>query len=402
MKSLFLTHSNGEGGAARAANRLFEALTDHTNIDLRMHVDFKQGDDPRVFTNRGIAAEQKRYFRIHADEVPAYLARHPNPGLYSPGRSSALSARKIDSFGADVLNIHWTNFGYLSIEQIGRLRTPFVWTLHDMWAVTGGMNYEPDSLSQNTDNYSGIEKWVVSRKKKHWKQSMHVVTPSNWLADIVRNSEIGCSWAVSTIPNPLDLETFKPLPKKNNAGDAHIILVSLGGDLTDSRKGFDLLMEALMKVESKIELHVLGHVDPPNDWPHGMPPTRWLGYLNSKELATAYAEADIAVIPSRQDNLPQTATEPVACGVPVVAFDIGGLPDIVDHGVTGLLARPNDPTDLAAHIDAILTNDTMRGSMRIESRKRAERLWHPKVIALAYQEVFKVASTNGVRQLRDS
>lgn len=391
MKTIFLSHGNGGGGAGRATQRLFTSLSDNTDIDLRMHVDFKHGSDPRVFHNTGPGWERRRSLRINMEEMPAYITKHDNPRLFAPGRMSALRADRIDSFKADVLNIHWTNFGYLSIEEMGKITTPFVWTLHDMWAVTGGMNYENDLISQDCSNYRGIEKWVINRKKNNWKKPFHVVTPSRWLADLVRRSEIGRNWTIHTIPNPLDLEVFAPLDTNHAPTKRKTLIVSLGGDLDDSRKGFDLLTTALGSVSTDIDLLVVGHAQPPTNWPSEMPPTQWLGYLGDSELVHAYGRADIAVVPSRQDNLPQTATEPTACGLPVVAFNIGGLPDIVEPGVNGYLATPWEPLDLARGIDLIASDQRTLNNMKLAARQRALALWSPEKIARQYQEVFNAA-----------
>jgi glycosyltransferase involved in cell wall biosynthesis len=257
-----------------------------------------------------------------------------------------------------------------------------------MWAVTGGMHYEPDYLSTNTENYSGIEKWVANRKLKHWTRPFHVVAPSNWLAEVVKASEIGKDWSVTCIPNPLDVDLFRPIENTQRSGELRNVIVSLGGDLRDPRKGFDLLKDALPQVQESIQLLVLGHDRAPVDWPREMPPTQWLGYLDDQELAQAYSQGDLAVVPSRQDNLPQTATEATACGLPVVAFNIGGLPDIVESGVNGYLATPGDSKDLAHGIDLILGNNELRSTMSQNARQKAESLWSPKVVAKQYEEVF--------------
>ena len=395
VKALLLSHSNGGGGAGRATDRLFNSISENTEIDMRMHVDFKHSQDPRVFTNSGPGSRQLRSLRIHSDGIPALLSRHDSPHLFSPGRVSALTARKIDSLGADVLNVHWINFNYLSIETMGKIKTPFVWTLHDMWAVTGGMHYEPDHISTLANNYTGIEKWVISRKLAHWKKPFHVVTPSSWLSEVVKASEIGSSWSVTTIPNPIDVDLYRPLENAHTAGSRKKVIVSLGGDLSDPRKGFDLLKNALPLVKEPIQLLVLGHDHAPTDWPREMPPTQWLGYLNDQELVQAYSQGDLAVVPSRQDNLPQTATEAVACGLPVVAFNIGGLSDIVESGVNGYLAAAGDAQDLAHGIDLILSDHQLSAQMGFNGRQRAKTKWSPKIIAKQYEEVFNVACTTG-------
>lgn len=404
MKTLMLAHSNGGGGAGRATGRLFAAL-DGIGVDLRMHVDFCDHSDRRVISNDGPLAAARRRARITADEVPAVLAGHPHPGLFSPGLNSALSARRIDAMGADVVNVHWTNFGYLGVDQLGAIRTPVVWTLHDMWAFTGGMNYdeEGDSARWRTGFTRAnrpddgmrwdLERWVWERKRRHWRRPWHIVTPSRWLADLARDSALLRDWPITVIPNALDTEVFAPRPQgaaRRRLGlptDVPVIGIALGSDLSDPRKGFDLLVEALAHVRvPEVHLIVIGRAEQPSAWSPTLPPTHWLGFLSDVQLVDAYNAADLIVVPSRQDNLPQTATEPQACGVPVVAFRTGGLPDAVIDGVTGALAEPGDPLSLAERISWVLADSARRQSLGDAARARAVELWSYPVIGSRYAD----------------
>lgn len=404
MKALLLAHSNGGGGAGRATGRLFSAL-DGAGVDLRMHVDFCDQPDPRVQSPHGWLATTQRRARITADEVPAVAARHPHPQLFSPGMSSALSARQIDSMGADVVNVHWTNFGFLGIAQLGAIRTPMVWTMHDMWAFTGGMNYDdegPDArwragftrANRPSDGTRwDVERWVWERKRKHWTTPWHIVTPSSWLADLVRASALMHDWPVTVIPNALDTDTFAPRLQqeaRRRLGirpDVPVIGIALGSDLSDLRKGFDLLLQALAHLDvAGAELVVVGRGEEPADWRSGMPRTHWLGYLSDDGLIDAYSAADVIVVPSRQDNLPQTATEPQACGVPVVAFRTGGLPDAIADGQTGALADPGDAASLAARITWVLEDAERRSRLGRAARERAVAHWSYPVVGARYAD----------------
>jgi glycosyltransferase involved in cell wall biosynthesis len=408
MKALMLAHSNGGGGAGRAAGRLFTAL-DGAGVDVSMHVDFNDTDDPRVFRNSGPFADAARRMRITMDEIPAVLARHPQPQLFSPGFSSAITARRIDAFQADVVNVHWTNFGYLSIKQLGRIRTPLAWTLHDMWALTGGCNYDDESLQARWRNGFtaakpdgmrwDVERWVWGRKTQSWTSARHLITPSTWLAQLASHSEVVADWPVHVIPNALDTHAFSP-------GDsaaarlrfgidpaARVALVALGGDLADPRKGLDLLRDALTRMgdtndEHPFELMVVGRGTAPDGWGAGLPRTHWLGFVDDDAIVDAYRAADVVVVPSRQDNLPQTATEPHACGTPVVAFRIGGLPDIVDDRVTGYLAAPGDSQDLANGITWVLADEARRASLGAAARQRALDLWDARIVGAAHARLF--------------
>lgn len=405
MKALLVSHSNGGGGAGRATQRLFTALHSE-GIDVRMYADFKHGDDAQIETIHGSTASLRRRIRIAVEEVPGFIASHPSKQLFSPGIASAVRASTINRSDANVVNLHWTGYGTLSVRQIGRIRKPVVWTLHDMWAFTGGLGYESDApdapwrLGYERTAPStrvDIECWVARRKQRHWVDlNVHLVAPSRWLAECVRESALLGGQPVSVIPNTLDLQRFAPRDQGLSrisfgiSPRVRLIVVALGGDLSDDRKGFDLLVEALQQLEpGSVELAIAGHAVPPPRWPSVMPKTHWLGRLDDDALVRAYTAADVVVVPSRQDNLPQTATEPQACGVPVVAFACGGLADAVEPDVTGLLAEPSNPVSLARQIERVLVDPALREELGLNARRRAERLWSPAVVGAAYADLFR-------------
>ncbi|MDA3022800.1 MAG: glycosyltransferase [Actinomycetota bacterium] len=412
MKSLLLSHSDGGGGAGRAAYRLQQALV-AAGVDSRMHVDFKDSEDPLVTRNQGPFADLARRLRITIEEVPAVLAKHPQPQLFAPGMMSAISARRINASDADIINAHWTNFGYLSIGQIARITKPFVWSLHDMWAFTGGRNYAPDNADARwrtgyrKDNRRpqehgwDIERWVAGRKERAWTRPHHVITSSTWMSKLAAESPLLAEWPVHVIPNAVDTQTYAPMASQSartrfgiNPG-ASLVVVALPTHLDDPRKGFDLLKQALAHLvrasrqSSGVELAVVGHGQAPVDWPAGLPPTHWLGYLDDQGCVDAYNAADVVVVPSRQDNSPQTATEALSCGAPVVAFRTSGLPDFVTHRETGYLAQPEDPIDLAAGIEWVLADAQRRSALASRARDRAVELWSAEVVGKAHRQLFE-------------
>jgi glycosyltransferase involved in cell wall biosynthesis len=412
MKALLLSHSDGGGGAARAAYRLQQALV-ATGVDSRMHVDFKDSEDSRVARNHGPFADAARRLRITIEEIPAVVARHPQPRLFAPGLMSAISARRINASDADIINAHWTNFGYLSIGQIARITKPFVWSLHDMWAFTGGLNYAPDDANARwrtgyrKDNRPpqergwDVERWVAGRKERAWTRPRHVITSSTWMSKLVAESALLADWHAHVIPNAVDTVTYSPQPAQSARSrfgiDPHVkvVVVALPTHLDDPRKGFDLLRQALghlgraSRQGSDVELAVVGHAQAPADWPSDLPPAHWLGYLDDQGCIDAYSAADLVVVPSRQDNSPQTATEALACGAPVVAFRTTGLPDFVTHRETGYLAQPEDPIDLAAGITWVLDDAERRNALASKARARAVELWSPEVVGQAHRQLFE-------------
>ena len=281
-----------------------------------------------------------------------------------------------------------------------------------MWAFTGGLNYAPDyagarwRTGYRKDNRPphehgwDVERWVAGRKKRAWTRPRHVITSSTWMANLVAGSSLLADWNAHVIPNAVDTNTYAPQPAQSARSRfgidprARVVVVVLPTHLDDPRKGFDLLRQALghlgraSRQGSNVELAVVGHGKAPTDWPSGLPPAHWLGYLDDQGCIDAYSAADLVVVPSRQDNSPQTATEALACGSPVVAFRTTGLPDFVAHHETGYLAHPEDPIDLAAGIEWVLEDAERRRTLSSRARARAVELWSPGVVGRAHQELF--------------
>ena len=230
---------------------------------------------------------------------------------------------------------------------------------------------------------------------------MHIVCPSKWLAKCARKSFLMKDWEISVIPYPIDLKQWSPVEPKqarkilNLSLEKKYILFGALGGTTDYRKGSDLLFKALKKLSSNfknsclknIEILIFGQSEPSHPLNLSFP-THYFGHLyDDISLRLLYSASDVLVIPSRLDNLPQTGIEAHACGTPVAAFRTGGLDDIVEDGVTGLLVSPFDDEMLAHSIESILLNSRTM-NLRENARKRAELLWDPTKIAKQYFDIY--------------
>ena len=410
MKVLMLSHSDGGGGAGRASYRLLQALGAH-GVDATMRVDFKNTADPRVIGPLSKDRDTQRRTRITIEEIPAFISRFPQPRLFSPGIASAVSARAINASDADVVNLQWINFGFLSIKQIGAITKPLTWSMHDMWSFTGGLNYDSDEadarwrtgfISRQTPGprqWWDVDRWVWRRKAKHWKRPITLIASSSWMASMAQTSPLTSSWPVTVIPNPVDTDTYRPGSRResrDNLGipqDVSVVTAFFPANLQDPRKGFDLFVEALEHLARSstgrpIHVAIAGHGIPATAVNLAGLPTHWLGYLDDTASVAAYRASDVMVVPSRQDNSPQAATEALACGVPVVAFATSGLPDFIQHQRTGYLATPFDTRDLALGIQVIVESDSHRDELSDSARTRAEREWSYRAVALAHTDVF--------------
>jgi glycosyltransferase involved in cell wall biosynthesis len=336
-----------------------------------------------------------------------------NPAVHTfVGKPGAGLVPKLNGSDADILNLHWVA-GLLSVRDIGLLRKPLVWTMHDMWTFCGGEHYAPDgpearfAQGYRADNRPegergpDLNRQTWEAKRRLWAgQRFTIISPSRWLADCARRSVLLRDMPTYAIPNALDPENLWRPMRRDVARMAlglplgkRLLLMGTVDGTADPRKGADLLREAIKRVVADpagaVELVVYGQSAPAkgDDWPCRV---HWLGPVrDDRVLALAYSSADMMVVPSRQDNLPNTAVEAQTCGVPVVAFDVGGLPDIVAHRGSGWLAKPFDAGDLAAGILWVLEDEARWLSLSRAARENAVARFSPAVVAAQYAGVYE-------------
>lgn len=397
------------GGAAIAASRLHDALV-RRGHDARLHVAERQSDNWRVVVAGGRGRQIAGKVRALADRLPLALQKTTNPIMHSPGWMSNLRAHAIDAMDADVVNLHWIVNGFLSVEEIGRIRKPLVWTLHDSWAFCGA-EHHPDwrGDTRYREGYTGgnrlagasgldVDRWVWRRKTRAWTRPFSVVAPSEWLAAAARSSALFRHFPVSVVPNVLPTDVFRPIERRvareilRLPPDATIVLFGAmnGGFL----KGWDLLQSALAQLASRAPGAVgviFGMSEPEHPPALGMP-LYWMGQLHDEAtLALLYSAADVAVVPSRQDAFGLTASEAHACGCPVVAFRATGLAEVVAHEETGYLAEPFSSDDLARGIEWVLADPERHARLGVQARARAIRLWSPQAVVPQYEDVYRRA-----------
>jgi len=407
LKALQLSHSDINGGAARASYRIHHALR-HSGIDSQMLVNVAASGDWTVQGPSSTWAMANARLRAQLGTPLRQLLHTGNPILYSPAVVPSRWPERLNASDADVVHLHWVQWEMLSIADIARIRKPIVWTLQDMWAFCGAEHYTTDYRWRDgyrRDNRPAHESgfdlnrhcWL--RKRKHWRRPLQIVCPSQWLADCVRASALMHEWPVAVVPNPIDTARWQPIDQplaRQLMGlpqDCHLLLFGAMGGGNDPRKGFDLLLATLALLRSEptlqnLQLVVFGQLAPQSPPQLGFT-VHYTGHLHDDlSLRALYSAADAMVIPSRQDNLPNTGIEAHACGTPVVAFNTGGLPDIVDDRVTGALAKPFELASLAAAIRWVLADSDRRQQLGASARARAEQLWAPERVAGLYSEVY--------------
>ncbi len=372
MKVLHVNTYDTRGGAARAALRLVQGC--HAEqIDASLLVKRKLGNSPGVWCSRSLLTRLRSPFSYRLD---SHLMRknYPNRiGNISTQWFSALSAEELNRSDADIIHLHWVLDGFLSVEEIAAIRKPIVWTMHDMWPLTGGCHYSYDCEKWRTgcgacphlcsNNGEDLTHQIWRRKEIAWKlQAITFIAPCRWIEGCVRDHPFLKRNPVETILHGIDLQTFQPMDKtvarRRLSLPEKTPLILFGAvDLDAPGKGGPLLVEALKIVQQKkpdAELVLFGASAGQPDFPLK---THALGYLSDEDLLrTAYASCDAFVSAGIFETGPMTVMEAAACKTASVGLRAGGTPDRIEHGKTGYLAEPGSADDLAAGILTVLEN----------------------------------------------
>jgi len=381
-----------QAGAGIAMLRLHRALR-KLGVESEAIVQVKAGDDADVMGPDNKVAKGMGYVRPSIDKLPAYLLHKKTPASFDlqwlPNKTILKAVRDGEY---DLIHLHWLCEGFVPIQNLRKLGLPIVWTLHDMWAFTGGCNYTVDCEKYkegcrkcpqlNSRNENDLSNWVFSRKLKYWANlDLSIVTPSHWLAGCAKASKLFKERRIEVIQNGLDTSVYRPIRKElareilGLPEHKKIILFGAVRSTSDSRKGFHYVKGALEVLKKRyadvgeVELCVFGASEGEDDL--GIP-IRYMGRIHDDiMLVLLYSAADIFLAPSIVDNFPNTVIESMSCGVPAVAFNASGFPDMIKHKHTGYLAEAYKEGDLADGIIWLLENVERLKSVSVACRQEA-------------------------------
>ncbi len=411
MRVATVNMQDNEGGAGRAAYRLHCGLR-AVGVDSRMLVMQRSAanPDPTVSAAPAIANDLTGAFLARLDRVPLRLYPGRPVVPYSLNWFPNLTRRRVGVMQPDLVHLHWIGSGFVPVRDVARLGVPAVWTLHDMWAFTGGCHSTEDCTRYRARcgacpqlaSRAGrdVSRWTWRRKRRHWAGAdLTLVTPSRWLAACVRESSLFRNAPVEVIPNGIDVTVYRPhdraaarrllgLPEEKK-----LVLFGAAGGIDNPRKGFRYLQGALQRLAggaaSGIELVILG-AERPSVEPYVGCPVTYLGALQDDlSLSLLYSAVDVLAAPFMQDNLPNTVMEAHACGTPAVAFDAGGLPDLIEHERSGYLARPFEADDLAAGIAWVLGDETRWQALSQRARAKVEVEFRLEDVARRYAALYE-------------
>lgn len=323
----------------------------------------------------------------------------------------------------DIVHCHSLR-GYFDLSYLPDLsrQIPLVMTLHAPWPITGQCNPPFDceewQHSCNPCKYPSKfphylkyspEKNLKRKKEIYSQMSIGVISPSQWLLDMAKKSVLAPAIKHSrVIPNGVDIDIFKPSDVNQcriNLGlplNTPVILFTAQGVKNNNMKDFSTLYKALQllsKKEDIKEILCIAIHGTPTEERIGLVTLKILGYISDKSQLIQYFQAsDIYVHPARSDNFPTTILEAMACGKPVIASSVAGIPEIIDHGMTGFLVPPQDPIALAKVLIELINNNEKREVMGINARKKVENNFNLEKMTLEhiqfYEEIIRLKNSN--------
>ncbi|MCK5057137.1 MAG: glycosyltransferase family 4 protein [Candidatus Aminicenantes bacterium] len=398
-----LNLTDTKGGAAIAAFRLHKGLnkigqTSYMIVRKKLssnrkvfQVALKESPNNRVKAFLWRKFLQDQYIALNRTDVSNTVFSLPYPG-YDLTKSEIIR-------GSDIINLHWIAYfqSIVTLKKLFRTGKPIVWTLHDQWAFSGGCHYSSGceqymdacaACPQLTTDPFLLPRAVLLDKIEYFKgANLTIVTPGQWLASCAKKSKLFKDLRVEVIPNSLETDRFYPISKKDakksiGVPEDSLTLLFVAEIVSEKRKGFTELLQAIhtckkdprfKQLIEKNKIHILSLGESSAELDRAGIPVKPLGYLNSKEkIRNAYNAADLYILSSLEDNLPNTMLEAMACATPVVAFNVGGMPDMIRNEETGALAENRDPEKLSEAILGLLFDPGKRERLGKNCRKLIE------------------------------
>lgn len=410
MRVLIVNTSERTGGAAVAANRLMKALNNH-GVKAKMLVRDKDTD---ALTVVDLPSSPRHRWNFLWERLVVFSRLHfRNNHLFEIDiANTGTDITRLREFQeADIIHLHWINQGMLSltgIRKILRSGKPVVWTMHDIWPATAICHVTLDCrkftaqcrncrLLPGGGSKSDLAATIWQKKQRMLTDgNIFFVACSRWLESEAQKSALLKGQKITSIPNPIDTHIYK----KGNKVEARQRL-SLPTDkklilfasqrVTNENKGMSYLIEACKQLTMQNYGVVIlgGHAEevveqlPMEAYP--------LGYVNDEQrIVDVYNAADVFVLPSLSENLPNTIMEAMACGLPCVGFKVGGIPEEIEHLKNGYVANYRDAEDLAKGIHWILTEADYE-SLSQQAVHKVIQNYSQQNVAARYLEIYHQA-----------
>ncbi len=407
MKIVHISHSDIIGGASRAAYRIHKMLLKNS-IDTSMLVNIKSSSDPTVFSTDSKIEKLVNKWKQHLRFPINKILNSKLHGMHSPSIMPSKFLKKINSYNADIVHLHWVQGEMLSIKDISKINKPLIWTFHDMWPFCGCEHYAyndryiegytSNNRSKNEPRYFDINRWRWSQKVKSFTKPIQIISPSKWMTDCIKKSYLMKNWPIETISFPIDTSVWRPKEKYlirkqlNLEQNSKIIIFGAIGGKKDERKGYAILESALKYLKNISSFNNFIIITFGGDtkkifYENGFKIYNFGIIDNDEFLRKLYSCSDVFAIPSKLEAFGQTALEANASGTPVVCFNKTGVSDIIEHKKTGYIAEYLNEKDFATGIEWILKNST-ETNFDDNCVNRVENLFSEEVIIKKYRNIY--------------
>jgi glycosyltransferase involved in cell wall biosynthesis len=340
-----------------------------------------------------------RFFFTTLDRFPTWVYHRRKPEIFSPGLFGPRISSHKEILDADIIHLHWSNHGFVSIKELKKINKPLVWTMHDMWVFTGGCHHSfscnkylkscGSCPALNSENEKDLSYWVLKEKLREMPtNNITFVAISSWMREMADKSTLLNGKGGPIIFSGIDTLKFRYIDSKaareslSLPRDKKIILLG-AHDLLNPTKGVGFSLEALSKLDKDILVITFGNGTLSNE--SLSQKVINFGFIEDREkMAQLYSASDLFLASSVAEAFGMTVAEAQCCGTPAIAFDSTGPRDIIEHKISGYLARYQDAEDLVNGISYLLSQSFNRN----EISERSANLFSIDNMADKYLEIY--------------
>ena len=384
-------------GAGKAASKIYEMLIKN-NIQAELYVKKKNLEVSKKFL---LESYKDKLHEISFDTFNYLTNKFFNNRFYSNeykslSWSSSPYLKLINNSKFDLIQLHWIN-NFLSISDIGKIKKPLVWRFSDMWPILGIKHYENNKTENNKLSiFNYFEKKNILEKKKYWKKKINIISPSYWLKSQIKANNLTYDWPIKVIYTPINTDIFNPLDRSKIKFEYnvknHRVLIFGADNLFDKRKGLNILLDVfknkLIDQKNNYTLFTFGKGQIKEKKINNLN-IRNFGYLKNKlEINKLYNVADVMILPSLIDNLPQIGLEAQTSGLPIITFRNSGLEELIKENETGLFTKEETSICLGNEIKNFFDNPQNISKFRLNSRLRSLDEWSEAVVYKNYINLY--------------
>lgn len=413
MKVVHLNASD-KGGASIVAQRLNAALNQYTTVSSQHLIfDSSRSDLPETQVWANTPLRKLRALVNHALDKFDFLQYERDPSMrfqFNHARIGVDISEHPLILDADIIHIHWILKGFLSFDSLKKLLSlgkPVVWTCHDLWPFTGGCFYlrNCEELKKgcgncfylsNSENMDSSRLWLYQKSQLFTIPNLFWVSPSSWVIDQVRDSILfKQNGPIKKIPNPVNVLTLKVLnqnekviERENRGLDPNKFTLLFSAAFIDNPvKGFvDFCNIIRMLPSDTIQAVVIGKSKHKIDLPIPFLNTGYLSDLN--EIQTLFSLVDVYITSSTEETFGMTVAESLASGVPVICYDVGALPELIDNGVNGFVYPKGEWKQMAEGVVKLIDNPELLAEFSANARSKAEVYYDEAKVSQQYADLY--------------